>query len=59
MSRFDFFLLMFPPTQLTDIVRLTNDELVRRRKPNPTKARFESGMRCKRRDAPVETGQGR
>ena len=37
MSRFDFFLLMFPPTQLTDSVRLTNDELVCRRKPNTTK----------------------
>ena len=37
MSRFDFFLLMFPPTQLTDMVRLTNDELVRRGKSNTTK----------------------
>ena len=32
MCRFDFFLLMFPPTQLADSVRLTNDELVRRQK---------------------------
>ena len=30
MSRLAFFLLMFPPTQLADMVRLTNDELVRR-----------------------------
>ena len=30
MSRLEFFLLMFPPTQLADMVRLTNDALVRR-----------------------------
>ena len=37
MSRLDFFLLMFPPTQLADLVRLTNDELDRRGKTNTTK----------------------
>ena len=37
MSRLDFFLLMFPPTQLADMVRLTSDELDRREKTNTTK----------------------
>ena len=42
MSRLDFFLLMFPPAHLADSVRLTNDELVRRRQTNPTKARSKA-----------------
>ena len=37
MSRLDFFLLMFLPTQLADMIRLTNDELDRRGKSNTTK----------------------
>ena len=32
MSRLDCFLVMFPPKQLTDMVRLTNEELVQSNK---------------------------
>mgnify|MGYP003546679353 FL=1 len=37
MSRLDFFLLMFPPKQLTDMVRLTNEALDRRQQKQTTK----------------------